>query len=297
MKNIFKPLIITFFILFTTSLFANPFTGNKNSPSPVRQGRPNTQIVETQRFLHQHLADYINEWSQNTSYKGLLVILFFSFLYGIIHAIGPGHRKTVIFSFYITRKAHVLEPLLVAFILAFSHGGVALLLAFIFKGVSGAMSVNTNDASIYLEGISFIVLIFLSLFSILHVIFDHILKQTCNCHNGLESSGKLKLSALLLTGLYPCPAALLVLVLTFALNIITIGVLAILTMSLGMCIPITISGYIAWLGRKSLFSKLKNKKIAGHISIALELSGYVFLFCFSLYTAMPFILSLLAKLN
>lgn len=291
MKN--KSLVIVFFVLFTTSLFANPFTGNKNSPSPVRQGKPNTQIIESQRFLHQQLADYISEWSQNSSYKKLFIILLFSFLYGVIHAIGPGHRKTVIFSFYITRKAHFLEPLWVSFVLAFSHGGIALLLAFIFKGVAGAMTVNTNDATIYLEGFSFILLIFLSFFSILHVILENIGKH--KKHE--QRSEKLKLSALLLSGLYPCPAALLVLVLTFALNIITLGVLAILSMSFGMCIPITASGYIAWLGRKSLFNKLKNKKIASYISIALELFGYIFLFCFSLYTAMPFILSLLTKIN
>ena len=291
MKN--KLLIAGFLIFVISSLFANPFTGNKKSPSPVRQGRPNTRIVESQRFLHQQLADYINEWSQNRSYKELFVILFFAFLYGIIHAIGPGHRKTVIFSFYITRKAYVLEPLWVSFVLAFSHGGIALLLAFIFKGVAGAMTVNTNDASIYLEGFSFILLIFLSFFSILHVIFEHFGKHK----HKEEKSEKLQLSALLFSGLYPCPAALLVLVLTFALNIISLGVLAVIAMSFGMCIPITASGYLAWFGRKSLFNKLKNKKIAGYISTTLELLGYVFLFCFSLYTAMPFILSLINRLK
>ena len=112
-----------------------------------------------------------------------------------------------------------------------------------------------------------------------------------------EKSEKLQLSALLFSGLYPCPAALLVLVLTFALNIISLGVLAVIAMSFGMCIPITASGYLAWFGRKSLFNKLKNKKIAGYISTTLELLGYVFLFCFSLYTAMPFILSLISKLR
>lgn len=288
-------LIISLLVLFVSSsaLFANPFTGNKKSPSPVRQSRPNSHIVESQRFLHQQLADYINEWSQHHSYKELFVILFFAFLYGVIHAIGPGHRKTVIFSFYITRKASALEPLWVSFILAFSHGGVALLLAFIFKGVAGAMTVNTNDASIYLEGYSFILLIFLSFFSILHVFVEHFSKHKYN----EKRTEKLKLSALLFTGLYPCPAALLVLVLTFALNIVSLGVLAIFVMSLGMCIPITVSGYLAWFGRKSLFNKLKNKKMAGYVSMILELLGYVFLFCFSLYTAMPFILSLINKLK
>jgi len=293
MKSVCKLLIVLFYSFLSYHLFANPFTGNKNSPSPVRQGRPSTQIMESQRFLHERLAEYISEWNENSSYRSFFILLFFSFLYGVIHAIGPGHRKTVIFSFYITRRANVFEPLWVSFVLAFSHGGVALLLAFIFRGVAGAMSVNTNDASIYLEGFSFILLIFLSFFSIIHVIFDHIIAHHECCS---KASEKLKLSALLLSGLYPCPAAILVLVLAFALKIIATGVFAIIAMSLGMCIPITISGYIAWAGRKSLFNKMKNKKLASYISIGLELFGYVFLFLFSLYTAMPFILSLIHKI-
>ena len=289
-----KKISFTFFLfLFNTFVFANPFTGNSNSPSPVRQGQPSTSIVEGQRFLYQKLGDYIQSWSENATYKDFLFIVFFSFLYGVIHAIGPGHRKTVIFSFYIARKAHVLEPILVAFVLAFSHGGVALLLAFIFKGVAGAMTVNTNDASIYLEGFSFILLIGLSFFSILHVVFDHLIKHE---HTEHTKSEKMKLATLLLTGLYPCPAALLVIVLTFTLNIITTGIIAIFSMSFGMCLPITVSGYIAWAGRQGLSNRLKDKKKIATISTIFELLGYIFLFLFSLYTSMPFIFSLVRRI-
>ena len=254
--NIQKKLLFSFFFLFASfSVFANPFTGNKNSPSPVQQGKPNKTITEGQRFLHERLGDYIQEWKNDRSIKDLALILFFAFLYGILHAIGPGHRKTVIFSFYLTRSSPMLEPLWVASILAFSHAGVALVLAFIFSGVAGAISVNANDASIYMEASSFILLILLSFFSILHVVFEHIIKGK---HEITAHREKIKLGTLLLSGLYPCPAALLVLVLTFALDIVGIGVLAIIAMSFGMCIPITISGYIAWMGRKKVFEKLRN---------------------------------------
>ena len=279
-------------MLFVHSVFANPFTGNKSSPSPVRQSQPSSTVTRGQRFLHQQLGEYIKEWSEHRTYRDFVLILFFSFLYGMIHAIGPGHRKTVIFSFYITREAHILEPLFVSFVLGFSHGGIALLLALIFKGMTGAMTVNTNDASIYLEGFSFIIIIFLSLFSIIHVVKDHFMKH----ESKLKVYEKMKMGSILLSGLYPCPAALLVLVLTFALRIVWTGIIAILAMSLGMCVPITVSGYIAWAGRKSLFNKLQNKKIAGYMGTFLELSGYVFLLLFSSYTAMPFILSLTRKL-
>ena len=280
-------------LVLPTCAFANPFTGNKNSPSPVRQQQPSTSIVEGQRFLHQRLGEYIQNWSENATSKDFFLIILFSFLYGVIHAIGPGHRKTVIFSFYITRHSHKLEPLFVAFVLAFSHGGVALLLALIFKGVAGAMSVNTHDASIYLEGFSFLLLIALSSFSIVHVVLDHLITHK---HTDYEKTEKMRLATLLLSGLYPCPAALLVLTLTFALGIVPTGIIAIFAMSAGMCVPITVSGYIAWYGRQGLFNRLKDKKKIAISSTIFELLGYLFLLAFSLYTSMPFIFSLARRI-
>lgn len=286
-------LILQVFAFSQSVAFANPFTGNRNSPSPVRQKQPSAPVVEGQRFLHVRLGEYIHSWSKKASTKDFLLIMLFSFLYGVIHAIGPGHRKTVVFSFYITRSSHRLEPLLTSFVLAFSHGGVALLLALIFKGLSGAMTVNTNDASIYLEGFSFLLLIILSLFSIFHVVFDHFIKPNSTSH---PKSAKMRLATLLLSGLYPCPAALLVLTLTFALNIMTTGVLAVLAMSAGMCVPITVAAYIAWAGRVGLFNRLKDKKKLAISSTIFELAGYVFLLFFSLYTSLPFILGLARRI-
>ena len=64
------------------SLFANPFTGNKNSPSPVRTPQPSTTITESQRFLHQRLGDYIKNWEEHSTYKDFALILFFAFIWG-----------------------------------------------------------------------------------------------------------------------------------------------------------------------------------------------------------------------
>jgi len=285
-------LILLFMLIKPQGVFANPFTGNKNSPSPMRQKQPSTQVVQGQRFLHMKLGEFIQNWSETAKTKDFLLIMLFAFLYGVIHAIGPGHRKTVIFSFYITRHAHKLEPFITSFILAFSHGGVALILALLFKGVAGAITVNTNDATIYLEGFSFVLLILLSTFSILHIVIDHIIKDHTHQH---ENPNKIRFITLLLSGLYPCPAALLVLTLTFALNIVRTGIIAVFAMSLGMCVPITVSAYIAWAGRTRLFNRLKDKKKIAIGSTCFELAGYLFLLIFSIYTSLPFLLGLLHR--
>jgi ABC-type nickel/cobalt efflux system permease component RcnA len=53
----------------------------------------------------------------------------------------------------------------------------------------------------------------------------------------------MSLETILLTGIYPCPGAILVLVLSLTLDITGIGILAVFAMSLGLSIPIIDSEY------------------------------------------------------
>ncbi|UTY34411.1 nickel/cobalt transporter [Treponema putidum] len=281
-----KRWIIIFFVVNITSLFANPFTGKKNSPMPVYQGQPSENILRGQRILNQKLGDYINDWKENKNFNVLLSILAIAFLYGLVHAAGPGHRKTVIFSFYITKESNSLEPLFTGLILAGAHGGAAIVLMLIFKGLSGAILSRSNDAMIYMEGVSFLILIVLSLCGIIDALKDINTKKN-------SENKKLKLGAILLSGIYPCPAAMLVLVLAVSLDVLALGIFSVIAMSIGMSIPIIASGYLAWAGRTGLFYKLKNKeKLVGLIGSILQIGGYSFLLYISVKTALPFILSL-----
>lgn len=296
MKHVFKLFIILFFLFSLAFTYANPFTGNRNSPNPPRQSKPNEKIIKSQIIVHTKLGDYIAEWKDNKSGHTLLIILSLSFLYGIIHAAGPGHRKTVVFSFYLSRKSRAAEPFLISAALAAAHGGAAVFIALFFKGVSGALSVNSNNTSIYLEIISFFILILLSLYSIIHCITDFYRERFISAKNKTceNTHKKLKLTALLISGLYPCPAALLILVLTITLNITFLGILAVIALSAGMSLPITAAAYLAWGGRKSLFFKLQNsKRIMLIISSILEIGAYSFLLFFSVYSILPFLSGLL----
>lgn len=286
-----KILLIILFILQISFLSANPFTGKKTSPSPVYQGQPSENILNGQRILNQKLGDYIAEWKEHKNLSILLSILGIAFLYGLIHAAGPGHRKTVIFSFYLTKEAKSFEPLFIGLALAGMHGGAAVILMLIFKGLSGAILSRSNDTMIYMEGFSFLILIILSIYGIIDSIKDMCIKKNSN-HK------KLKLVAVLFSGIYPCPAAMLVLVLAVNLNILMLGIFAVISMSLGMSIPIIASAYLAWAGRTGLFYKLKSKErlvaITGSI---LQIGAYLFLMYISIKTALPFILSLFRMLK
>lgn len=288
-KKIIKLNTVFFIFFFLISFygFANPFTGNKNSPTPVQQAKPLNSILNGQRILNQKLADYIYEWKNEKNISVLLSILFISFLYGMIHAAGPGHRKTVVFSFYMTRKAKLYEPFLLSTALAAIHGGSAIILMLIFKQVSGSILAKSNNTVIYMEGISFLILSLISVFGLTEAIAE-ILKKRDNEYKAV------KLSGILISGIYPCPAAILVLVLAISLNVIGLGCFAVIVMSIGMSIPINIAAYLSWLGRKSLFFKLKKQeKKAIVIGSLLKITGYSFLLIISIKAVLPFLISVI----
>lgn len=289
-KHLF--LFCSFFYLFTVvfvvSIAANPFTSSaETEPGAIRTSKADPSIVSAQVRLRNALGEafYVSKnGASGAIFSGILGI---AFLYGFVHAFGPGHRKTVVFSLFLAKKSRFWEPLATGLILSFLHGGSSVVIMLIFRGVAGAISGKTDTLARYLEGFSYIGLILVAL-----ILSAFSLKELLTNGSGAGKSGKIGLGALFLTGLYPCPGAILVLILALTLNALWTGVFAVFFMSIGMSIPIIISGYLAWFGRTGLFFRFKKKEaVLARLSSSVELLGYLLLLCFSAYMAWPFIVS------
>ena len=267
---------------------ANPFMGSQGQPSivPVQAGGPGQpSLVQGQLDLRQKLAGYLSEWKDGRSASLLLVIVGIAFAYGILHALGPGHRKTVVFSIYIGRKAPWWEPIASSLALAGLHGGAAILLLIIFRGVSGAVSAATDSVATIMEGSAYCLLIVMAAFLLARATLD-LVKGRARSADGMG------LGTLILTGIYPCPGAILVLVLSLSLNIVDIGIVAVLAMSLGMSLPILGFAYLGWFGRSGLLKRLRNREAdIQKVGAILEMAGFSLLLAFSVYIALPFISS------
>lgn len=85
-------------------------------------------------------------------------------------------------------------------------------------------------------------------------------------------------------------------ILTFsaALGVLTTGLLAVLSLSVGMGVTISLAAYLAYFGREGIFSFFKKKENRIHrFSTILELGSFCFLFLFSLWMAYPFLIGLI----
>jgi ABC-type nickel/cobalt efflux system permease component RcnA len=290
MKNSVKraALVAAFIIGISGALSANPFMGQAGQAqvNPVRAGATMGALVRGQLDLRDKLAKAFEHWDQARSSGLLLSILLIAFAYGVLHALGPGHRKTVAFSIYIARKAPWWEPMATSFALAGLHGGTAIALLFIFKNVAGAISGSTNTVSTMMEGLAYCLLILMALGLLTHSVIS---AATGKKH----VDDNLSLGAMILSGVYPCPGAILVLVLSLTLNILGLGSLAVIAMSLGMSVPILAFAYLGWFGRAGLFARLKgNQAVIEKVSYGAEIVGFSVLLLFSVYIALPFLVSL-----
>lgn len=282
----------------------------KSGPSPVLVGKTNEKLTVFQGDLREQIASFFRNWKNSEGQEKsniLMGIITVAFLYGMIHAAGPGHRKTIVFSLYIARKSPWYEPLVTGLLLALLHGGCAICLMLIFKGISGSISANTNAYTIYMEGFSYLLIIVVALFLIVKETLEFVKSSKKQEKSDVAISEEVSekkiaknqnnsfgdLVPFLISGIYPCPGAILVLVLSFTLDILGAGIAAVSFMSLGMAIPIIIVAYFAWFGRKGLFTALKAKESTiKKLSFGIEIFGYTLLIIFSLYIAMPFFVSL-----
>lgn len=301
-------LAILFFLSCALTLSANPFMGSgagsvqsasQNSAdaakgplaapavSPVRTSPTDRNLVTRQATLRDALGNYFYSWKQSGSHGLFWAIIGVSFLYGILHALGPGHRKTVMFSLYLARGAPAWEPAGTGMILSLLHGGAAVVLLLSMRGLSGALSGRADNITNYMEGFTYLILIVVALILVGLALKDFI------SGSERQSGEAMSVGTIIVTGLYPCPGAILVMVLSLSLKITGIGIFAVLAMSLGMSIPIIAAGYLAWFGRTGIFNAFKQNEAAiARVTSGVALFGYAFLLAFSIYMAEPFIASI-----
>src|SRR5471030_1490833 len=80
-----------------------------------------------QRDLHQELANLLQQVKASPQKAGL-TLMGFSLIYGIVHAIGPGHGKIVITTYLATHPSRLRNSLKLTFASAVVQGLVAVLL-------------------------------------------------------------------------------------------------------------------------------------------------------------------------
>lgn len=278
-----------------TQLSANPFFSGKNniksaSPPPVYTGGMNS-FIKLQFEYRDKIALLMRDIKNGEGSGNFLMFMAASFLYGLFHAAGPGHRKTIVFSLFISHRVRWYEPAFAGFLSAGIHAGTsAAVIAVLYLMRNTIISLSgSEEIYAHMEGVTFITISLLA-FAFIGVRIKSLISSNVN---KTEKIPQRLYPLIIITSLVPCPGATMLLLLSLYSDMPGTGAAGVAAMSAGMGIVISFAGYLAYAGRAGLFFRLKQKeRLLSVISALLEILSFIIIMLFSLLMSWPFIRSI-----
>src|SRR2546421_12929764 len=86
-------------------------------------------LVAAQRWIYGSLSGELSAFAATRDWLSLAAVLPLGIVFGAVHALTPGHGKTVLAAYVVGARVAVLRALAVAGVLAVTHVGTAVVLA------------------------------------------------------------------------------------------------------------------------------------------------------------------------
>jgi nickel/cobalt exporter len=244
-----------------------PAAGNTEQAAPAPAPNPSMvlpaplrpilgAIVRWQTNMNRAMRNQLLAAREGRSLRPALIIVLFAFLYGVGHAVGPGHGKVVIGSYFLTRRAAIIQGVAMSGVAALVQAISAIVLVGALALILDASSAAILDQAATIEVVSYGAIVAIGLWMAYGVLsgrtHDHGHGHDHNHDHGHDhdpghahkkKAARSEWTRLLATGaavgLRPCSGAILVLLFSLANDIVAIGVLATFAMAAGVAITVT----------------------------------------------------------
>lgn len=148
-----------------------------------------TQDIQAwQGELYRNLAGGLRAIREEGSVAALSALLSTSFLYGVLHAAGPGHGKVVLSAYLAAGPRRMGEGLVLAFLSATAQAVTAILAVGFFALVLGFVAKDVLGAAYWLERASFVLIAALGLYLIARAVWPRVFGLE-HAHDHHVSSG------------------------------------------------------------------------------------------------------------
>jgi len=222
-----------------------------------------------QKTLHREMTQLLQQVADQPHQAGLSLLLF-SLLYGVLHALGPGHGKVVITTFLATHPAKLKTSLKLTLLASLLQGTVAIVLVTLMLVILQTSSRQLHLGSFWLEKGSYLLVIGLGIWigyralqslwqqrqqrsalKIYTLRSDHQHDAHCGCgHAHLPSAqqisealnGKTQLLVVMSMGLRPCSGAIMMLLFAKVIGVYLWGVASAAVMAVGTALTISAIG-------------------------------------------------------
>ncbi len=206
-------------------------------------------FAQANQFFNAQLSTHFRSLDEG----GLLPIFWvlgIAFVYGVLHAIGPGHGKALVAGYFLANGEKKKEVFKIGFLIALVHASSALILTIVAyyileKTASKILREMGGTLTQFTGGL----IVLIGLWLIYEIIAS---KMTKPNQGGKKVQ---KLSVVLLAGIIPCPGVMTIAFFAITIGHIVLGVFAALAMSIGMGVTISVAGLFANNFQQSNFLK------------------------------------------
>lgn len=218
-----------------------------------------------QKSINQQLSSLLRQVAENPARAGWS-LLSFSFVYGVLHALGPGHGKVVITTWLATHPSKLRSSLNLTFAASLLQGAVAIALVGVVLGILRLPSRQLHMSSFWLEKGSYAMVGILGVMLTLRALRklrqalrnpqrfktfspQHVHSEHCGCgHQHLPTEEQLaagddwraRAMIVLSMGMRPCSGAIMVLLFSKVIGVFHWGMLSALAMAAGTSITISV---------------------------------------------------------
>ncbi len=253
-----------------------PKLSEEDRPSPARA--IGVALMKLQRELNREIGRRMRAIRDGESSGALLAGITVAFLYGVFHALGPGHGKFVVVSYFLSRDARLWRGLWMDLQIALTHVISALVLLWLadlsLKHVVGGSASEMREARLVSYGATAALGLFMLVRAIKRSIRGH---SPAHHHEGETThghGGKQQGLVSFTLGLVPCTGALLIMLFALANNMVLAGSVMVAAIAVGMAVTMSVLGILGILARKVVLSGFGSA--AGkhaRVAVALECAG------------------------
>ncbi|MDP8268871.1 MAG: hypothetical protein P9L97_09105 [Candidatus Tenebribacter davisii] len=273
-------IILIFLILFIfISLLAqaNPFTGKKSSAkvsTTFQRSSTWHTITNWQKEMNAKLTFLLKNLKESFNLKYFFILIFISIAFGIIHAIGPGHGKMIVGTYFLKEKATPIKALKIGCTISITHSGLAIILGIIFGLIVKGMKMHGRlDIQNYIGIFGGGLITLLGIYYLWQ-------QLTNNEHLHKISSGKNEILLGIFSGMIPCPISMTIILFSLYFNVFLYGLISVIFFSVGMAFTISLIGIIM----------IKSRDIISNITVKNQKRVEVFQKIFGLLTSLIIIL-------
>ena len=236
-------------------------------------------VRSAQKELTRRLNGFGTRLKDNPFGPALWMFLGLSFVYGVIHAVGPGHGKAVVCSYFLSRPGSLLSGALMGNAITFVHMGSAAAAVGVAYLVFSTGMGGFAAASRAIQPASYGLLALMGLFLLVKAVLDLRkggLRAGHGCDHAEPEGESLRsiLAVSFVTGLIPCPGAAVILAFSIGLNIFWTGVMALIVMAAGMGLTTSLFAWFALTARKTTLKLSgRNRRAFNAIHAGLSICG------------------------